>query len=220
MKKKNLLYNYENIEKFGNSMKKKYLFMAVVLVTVSSLIACTSHYKKEEDKKENIVKSVEETKMEEAHKKLISNFYTAFQNGNAEEMGKQYHNEIEFEDPAFGKLKGQRAKSMWKMLTETSKGNIKINFGNIQVNGNTGTAEWDAIYKFSVTGRDVHNKIKANFEFKDGLIYKHRDDFDLWAWSRMAFGFTGWVLGYTPFFKSKLNDETNKKLTEYMSKNK
>ncbi|MBC7472696.1 MAG: nuclear transport factor 2 family protein [Candidatus Sericytochromatia bacterium] len=153
------------------------------------------------------------------NKKAISGFYTAFQKNNAEGMIKYYHDDIEFEDPAFGKLKGDRAKNMWRMLSEVGKGNIKVTYKNIHIDGDKGSAEWEAIYNFSETGREVHNKVKANFEFKDGLIYKHIDSFDLWAWSKMALGgFTGYVLGFTPIFKNKLNIETNKKLDQFIEK--
>ena len=135
-------------------------------------------------------------------------------------MAKYYHDNIEFEDPAFGKLNGDRAKYMWKMLVDKAQGKLKITFGNIQADENSGRAEWEALYRFELTGRKVHNKIKANFEFKEGKIYKHKDVFDLWAWSKMAFGFTGWVLGFTSFFKNKLNEETNKQLNLYIEKEK
>jgi len=101
-----------------------------------------------------------------------------------------------------------------------SKGRYKNYLGNVQADENSGSAEWEALYNFELTKRNVDNKIKAHFEFKDGKIYRHKDVFDLWAWSKMAFGFTGWALGFTPFFKNKLNEETNKQLTLYMEKKK
>jgi len=42
--------------------------------------------------------------------KLIETFYTSFANLDAETMISCYHDEITFEDPAFGVLKGERAK--------------------------------------------------------------------------------------------------------------
>ena len=43
---------------------------------------------------------------------IIQNFYEAFHNLDAETMVSFYHPDIEFEDPAFGKLNGERAKNM------------------------------------------------------------------------------------------------------------
>lgn len=194
-------------------MKKHLITLILVPLTLTSCYQYTNNYQ---------IEPVKEIKVDYSknmeYKRLVTDFYTAFQNGDAENMVKLYHPDVEFEDPAFGKLQGERAKNMWRMLVERSKGELKINFGNIRIHGDTATAEWEAFYKFSTTGRDVHNIVKANFEFKDGLIYRHHDTFDLWRWSKMALGLPGYLLGYTGFFKNKLNTQANEQLTEFISK--
>ncbi len=47
-----------------------------------------------------------------AMKEQIELFYSAFDNLDAEKLVAQYHEDIIFEDPAFGVLKGDRAKNM------------------------------------------------------------------------------------------------------------
>lgn len=149
-------------------------------------------------------------------KTTIEKFYTAFQNRNAEEMCAYYHENIEFEDAAFGKLKGERAKNMWRMLCQNAK-DLKIEFSNIHIIGNKATAHWEAYYTFSQTGRKVHNSIDARFEFKDGKIIKHIDTFNIHKWAKQAMGFKGLLLGGTSFFKKKLNEQTNKLLDKFMA---
>jgi hypothetical protein len=39
---------------------------------------------------------------------------------------------------------------------------------------------------------------RPNFEFRR-TNYKHTDDFDIWKWSKQAFSFTGYLLGWTGF---------------------
>lgn len=154
---------------------------------------------------------------EELNRKVIRDFYTAFKNHDAEGMVKFYSNDVEFEDPAFGLLKGERAKNMWRMLVEKGKDDLKIDFHRIRTDQNTGSVDWDALYNFSLTGSKVHNKVHAQFVFKDGLIYRHKDNFDLWTWSKSAFGITGLFLGNTGFFKNKLNEQANKGLDEFIA---
>ena len=60
------------------------------------------------------------------NEQLIHHFYESFSQNNANEMIACYHDKIEFSDPAFGLLKGDEAKNMWKMLIERGKGNIKV----------------------------------------------------------------------------------------------
>src|SRR5665213_2751249 len=99
---------------------------------------------------------------------LITNFYQAFANGDAEGMVSCYHNDIQFQDPAFGVLIGEDAKNMWRMLIGRNKGNIHITFSNVTANEKTGSANWVAEYVFSQTNRKVINVISAQFEFADG----------------------------------------------------
>ncbi len=148
------------------------------------------------------------------NKQLIQNFYEAFSKANVEEMISVYHDEIEFEDPAFGKLKGKDAKNMWKMLLSRNS-NIKVTYSDIQTNGNFGTANWKAVYFYGPQKRKVTNNIKASVIFKEGKIIKHTDVFSIWKWSKQALGFKGLLLGWTPFLKNKVQTMTNKLLKEF-----
>ena len=147
-------------------------------------------------------------------KSLITEFYTAFAAHDYKRMLACYHDDVEFNDPAFGTLKGDQAKAMWKMLIERSEGKLKVVSSDVT----SSSAHWEAFYLFSKTGRNVHNKIDARFEFKDGKIIRHHDHFNLWTWSRQALGFSGLLLGYTSFFRNKLQAQTRKLLADYMNK--
>ena len=125
-----------------------------------------------------------------------------------------YHNDIEFKDTAFGILKGEHAKNMWRMLCENAK-DLKVEVSNIKVDKNDGFAHWDAYYTFSKTGNKVHNIIDATFEFKNGLIIKHTDHFNLHNWAKQALGFKGLLIGRTSFFKNKLNEQTAHLLSKF-----
>lgn len=147
---------------------------------------------------------------------VIEKFYTAFKNLDAEKMVIHYHDDIVFEDPAFGVLKGEHAKNMWRMLCSSQNGkDFKINTSKINCDANKGSVHWEAHYTFSKTGRNVHNKIDAEFELKDGKIIRHVDRFDLHEWSKQALGFKGALLGWSSFFKKKLNLQTNQLLSKF-----
>lgn len=151
---------------------------------------------------------------------LIEEFYAGFAEGNAKTMASCYHKEIQFQDPAFGKLEGQDVIDMWEMLIEKSKGNIKIEFSDVEANALSGTAKWVAKYTFSKTNRKVVNVIRASFVFKDGLIIKHTDDFDIWKWSKQALGLSGYLLGWTGFMQRKIQENALQSLRYYQSKKK
>lgn len=154
-----------------------------------------------------------------SNEQIIEEFYAAFADGNPETMASCYHPEIVFEDPAFGKLHGKDASDMWHMLIERAKGNLEIEFSNIKADANKGGAEWIATYNFSKTNRNVVNKIKASFEFKDGLIIKHTDNFDFYNWSKQALGTTGLFLGWSSFLHKKVQKQALESLRKYQKKN-
>ncbi len=146
---------------------------------------------------------------------LITNFYQSFANGDAEVMVACYHDNIQFQDPAFGALKGEDAKNMWRMLISRSKSNIHITFNNVKANEHTGSANWRAEYTFSATGRKVINIVSAEFEFKDDKIIKHTDSFNIYKWSKQALGMKGYLLGWTSFMQHKIQQQSNSLLKKY-----
>ena len=150
---------------------------------------------------------------------IIKTFYEAFDRLDWQTMTNCYHRDITFQDPAFGQLKGERAKLMWRMLCESQQGqDFNIQFSNITENETSASAQWEAHYTFSKTGRKVHNVIQASFQLKDGKIIAHNDDFNLYRWAKQALGFKGFVLGRTGFFKSKLQHQTNNLLNKFERK--
>ena len=150
---------------------------------------------------------------------IIETFYTAFSKGDGETMASCYHPEAEFTDEVFVGLKGREVPAMWKMLIERSKGEIEITFSHVQMNDTAGSAHWVAMYIFSATGRRVINRIHAEFEFKDGKIYRHRDSFNLHKWASQAMGLNGKLLGGTSFFRKKVQKTAREGLDRYLSRN-
>ncbi len=150
---------------------------------------------------------------------ILHKFYTAFANANATEMCNYYHPKIQFSDPVFGLLKGNEVCDMWQMLIDRSNGDLKIDFSEIKADEYVGSAQWIATYNFSKTNRKVVNKIHAKFQFQDGLIIKHTDDFDIWKWSMQALGWKGYLMGWTGFFQKKIQNNAKSALKSYSKAN-
>jgi ketosteroid isomerase-like protein len=146
---------------------------------------------------------------------LIEQFYTRFQQKDWKGMQACYHDKVSFSDPVFRNLKGGQAKAMWHMLAAASK-DLRIVFKNVKTDGASGSADWDAFYSFSRTGRKVHNVIHAKFEFSEGKIIRHTDSFDLWRWSGMALGISGKLLGWSPIIQSKIRATADGNLKKFM----
>ena len=141
----------------------------------------------------------------------IRRFYDAFAKRDGETMAACYADDAAFSDPVFPELKGDEVGSMWKMLCERGK-DLEITYSDVEVDGDSGRARWEAHYTFSGTGRHVHNRIQASFRFRDGKIVEHTDDFDFWSWTRMALGLPGVLLGWSPMIRNKVRATAAKSL--------
>ena len=146
---------------------------------------------------------------------VIEEFYAAFAAHNVKTMASCYHPEIQFVDPVFGTLNGEEVTKMWHMLIERSNGHLQIEFSNVVSNDVSGSADWTAHYIFSSTKRPVVNEVHSTFIFKDGLIFRQVDEFDMWKWSRQAFGFSGFLMGWTGYMHGKIQKQAREALKRY-----
>jgi ketosteroid isomerase-like protein len=147
---------------------------------------------------------------------LLTKFYTSFKNRDFKGMVECYHPEVEFGDALFD-LRGDAAAGMWYMLCKNAT-DLQVKLVDVTANDRQGIAHWEATYNFSETGRAVHNIVEATFEFKDGRIIKHQDDWDFWRWSHMALGMMGRLLGWTPLIRGVLKKKAGQRLVEFIEK--
>ncbi len=149
-------------------------------------------------------------------KSIVKQFYKAFQQLDATTMTACYHDEIVFEDPAFGCLEGDRARAMWTMLCQNAK-DLEVTFKILEEDDKKATVKWEAVYTFSKTGRKVHNIVTADMVLEEGKIIQHKDHFKLWKWAAQAMGLRGRILGGTTFFKKRLQQQTNRLLDKFIT---
>lgn len=147
---------------------------------------------------------------------LVAAFYSAFAAGDHQTMASCYADDATFGDPVFPRLDADEARAMWRMFC-TSGNRLDVTWRDVEANGSSGSARWEAIYAFPKTGRRVHNKIDASFSFRDGLIVRHRDSFDFYRWSRMALGPVGAALGWSPIVKNQVRAQAAAQLRRFQA---
>ncbi len=149
----------------------------------------------------------------------IERFYAAFARLDGEAMQACYAENAQFDDEVFSVKGAHEIGGMWRMLCDATKAKGLAHW-KLEASAMTeSSAHWEAHYKFSATGRLVHNKIDAAFEFDArGLITGHRDRFDFWAWSRQALGAPGLLLGWTPFLRAKVRTTAAENLRRYLAR--
>ncbi|TKT88686.1 nuclear transport factor 2 family protein [Dyadobacter frigoris] len=148
---------------------------------------------------------------------LITAFYTSFRNKDYKAMQDCYAENAVFNDEAFKNLNSEEVKAMWEMLCKSGK-ELSLTFGNVTENETGGTAEWTASYLFSRTGKRVVNNVYAKFVIQNNKIVKHTDTFDFYTWAKQAFGTTGLLLGWTPYFRNKVQTAARENLDNFMKK--
>lgn len=149
---------------------------------------------------------------------IATAFFNAFQSFDYRTMQDLYHDDATFHDPVFQDLNSAEVKAMWEMLL-TSGTDLKLRYEVIEESDTAATVKWIANYTFSQTKRKVENHVTTKMEFRDGKIYRQRDTFNLWKWSRMAIGAAGVTLGWTPIVKGKIRKTAGGNLKKFMAKN-
>lgn len=146
---------------------------------------------------------------------VLERFYRAFAARDGDAMAACYAPDAKFQDPVFG-LKGGDVGAMWRMLCLRGK-DLRIEFSDIQCDADGGSANWQAWYTFSSTGRPVHNIVHSTFRMKSGLILEQSDQFAFWRWSRQSLGPVGILLGWTPLLKNKVRASAASALRQFIA---
>ncbi len=152
-------------------------------------------------------------------RQTLETLYAAFARLDGAAMAACYAENATFDDEAFS-LKGRREiGGMWTMLCDGTKAKARDAWRLTATVTGDRSAHWEAWYRFTATGRMVHNVIDSEFEFgADGLITRQRDRFDFWRWARQALGAPGWLLGWTPFLRHKVRATAAGNLAVFLAK--
>jgi SnoaL-like domain len=151
-------------------------------------------------------------------KATIERFYAAFARLDGDAMQACYAEDASFDDEAFSLRGRTQVGGMWRMLCSATRAK-GADVWRLEVRDITDrSAHWEAHYRFSATGRMVHNIIEADIQCgPDGLIQRHRDSFDFWRWSRQALGTPGLLLGWTPFLRAKVRATAAANLQKFLA---
>jgi len=148
------------------------------------------------------------------NEEIVRDFFAAFGRRDHAAMARHYGPDAAFEDPVFGKLSAEQIAQMWKMLCQRGK-DLKIELLSCHVDGDECTAEWEATYTFSQTGRFVRNRVRSVFSLRDGKIAQQNDHFNFWKWSSQALGMPGRALGWTPLIRNAVRKKAKRSLETY-----
>jgi ketosteroid isomerase-like protein len=157
--------------------------------------------------------------MNARNRATIERLYAAFAQLDGDTMQACYAPDARFQDEVFTLEGAPAIGGMWRMLCVATRDKGRADWKLETRDITDCSAHWDAHYRFSATGRLVVNRIDAEFEFDaQGLILRHRDRFDFWAWSRQALGVPGLILGWTPLFRKQVQGKALENLRRFLDK--
>ncbi len=148
---------------------------------------------------------------------IVDTFYSSLASRDGDAMAACYADDVVFEDPAFGELRGRDAGDMWRMLC-ASDTDLELEHRILESSETLVRTNWIATYTFSSTGKRVRNDIEATMKFRDGKIVDHRDQFDMWKWSSQALGLPGKLFGWSPPMQSKVRSTALANLAKFQAK--
>lgn len=146
------------------------------------------------------------------HETLLEKLYTCLDGKDHEGMAACYHPEAVFQDIAFTLRGKKQIHAMWHMISESD---LRASFTIRQVDDQSGTADLVDDYTFRDTGQHVHNVIRSEFRFRDGLIIEHLDSCDALKWGVQALGPVKGVL--SSLFPGKRRAAAMEKLDKFIA---
>lgn len=149
----------------------------------------------------------------QSHRELIERFYAAFAQRDWQGMVACCHPRIHYSDESYD-LRGERVGLLWQMHC-TSDADLRIELIDVDADDLWGCARWERHTTNLDTGRPVHQRIDAEFAFRDGLIARHVDSFDFWTWSRQAFGPRGWLMGWSDTMRDQVRERARDGLSAF-----
>jgi ketosteroid isomerase-like protein len=148
---------------------------------------------------------------------IVDEFYAGLARRDGEAMATCYHDDVAFEDPVFGVLRGEDARDMWRMLCSGGT-DLTVTHEVLDATPTGATVAWVARYTFPSTGRPVTNNVTARMAIDEGRIVEHRDSFSLWGWSAQALGPVGRLLGWTPVMQARIRATSAASLKKFQTR--
>ncbi|HYB54274.1 MAG TPA: nuclear transport factor 2 family protein [Thermoanaerobaculia bacterium] len=138
----------------------------------------------------------------EETRSALTHFYDSLARRDGEAMAAMYAPNAQFEDPIF-RLTGSDIGKMWIALTRRVK-DFSIAYTIGQAAAGHGIVELTARYLYGGR-RAVTNVILSELDLENGLIVRHRDQFDFPRWAAQALGTPGRLLGRFEFFQRMIS---------------
>jgi len=146
---------------------------------------------------------------------VAERFYDAFALGDWHAMGLAYARHATFSDPVFPLLGADEVRAMWQMLLSSAP-DLSVSYNVVSDNDEGARVVWVARYTFGRTGRPVTNRVVTEMRFAAGRIVQQVDRFSLWRWSRQALGLQGWLLGWTPMLRDRVQKQAAAALRNFV----
>jgi ketosteroid isomerase-like protein len=116
---------------------------------------------------------------------LVEKLYGCLDRKDHHGMADCYHPDATYDDIAFNLRGKKQIHAMWHLIAETD---LRASFTVTGADDRSGGANLVDDYTWRDTGRRVHNVIRSEFRFRDGLIVAHRDSCDTLKWGTQALG--------------------------------
>lgn len=132
--------------------------------------------------------------MNDLYVDVLDRFLQALAHRDVVTMMACYGPRASYHSPIFPHVEGDALEATWQWFCAKAP-DLAMTVGKRNASANTIHVDWTATYTFPKTGRPVVQVTQSTFTFEDAVICRHEDHFDLHAWSHMALGPLGYVLG-------------------------
>jgi hypothetical protein len=147
----------------------------------------------------------------------IETYFDAFSKGDYRTMRSLCDPKITFNDPVYTSLQGKSVFALHHFMAER-RICPTITIRSISEKGNRVKVKWTNEYEYATYKTHISIDVRSIFHFEHTSIISQTDQYNLWKWSKMALGFTGTYLGWTPMFRSTLRRSSQQSLATFIQK--
>lgn len=144
-------------------------------------------------------------------------WFAALERLDGDQLAACYHPSASFCDPVFPDLRGERVGWRWRMLASGAT-DMHLDYDIRYGDERKAEVQWDARYRFAISGRPVRLQASSTFTFWDNRIVRQVDEFSFWRWSRASVGAAGLLLGWMPWVRTGAQRRARANLDAYIAR--
>jgi ketosteroid isomerase-like protein len=137
---------------------------------------------------------------------VTERLFSALRRRDAAGIAACYDEDAVFSSPLIGDVRGTEVEAVWRAIFAKTRESA-LSFTIVDLGLTTARVEGTVTFSLVASGRSVTSRFNSALHIRDLRVVCHDDHFDAWAWSSMAFGPAGLLLGWSKAWRRRMAED-------------